>query len=140
MNEAKVLVWLLLESDGAVLLVNRKRPPFRDVWTLPGDTMAPEESASETAARVLREDFGVTATKEEFVETLQLKEGSTDYAVHVFRVAPDGRPRYRESGPYAELGWAAPSELDDLDIRLPQPLVDLLGRLAQGPPGPGTAP
>jgi len=131
----RVLVWLLIERDGAVLLVNRKRPPFREVWVLPGDTMPEAESASETAARVLRDDFGVEVEGEEFLETLRLEEGGVEYAVNVFRVATDGRPRHRESGPYAEVGWAAPSELGELDIQLPPPLLDLLERLgsAEGP-------
>ncbi len=126
----RVLVWLLIERDGAVLLVNRKRPPFRELWILPGEAMPEAESASETAARVLRDDFGVEVVGEEFLETLRLEEGGVDYAVNVFRVATDGRPRYRESGPYAEVGWVAPSELDDLDITLPPALRGLLDRQA----------
>ncbi len=126
----RVLVWLLMERDGAVILVNRKRPPFRELWTLPGDAMPEEESASETVARVAGDDFGLSVRGEEFVETLELNEGSVDYAVNVFRVAFESPPRYRESGPYAEVGWVAPSELDDLDITLPPALRGLLDRLA----------
>jgi len=123
------LVWLLVESDGELLLVSRKRPPFRDVWVLPGDSVAEGETASQTVARVADEHLGLDLQGEELVETLSVADGGSTHDVSVYRVGFEGRPRYRESGPYAEIGWTAPTELDELDIALPDELKAMLARL-----------
>ena len=46
------LVWMLVEQDGGVLMARRKaeKPPFPDLWVLPGDIMRDEESTTETMA------------------------------------------------------------------------------------------
>jgi ADP-ribose pyrophosphatase YjhB (NUDIX family) len=122
----RAAVWLLLESDGAFLLVQRKRVPFRDVWVLPGDIVTQGETASQTLARVADEHLGVELQGEELAHTLNVVDNGVEYDVSVYRVGYEGRPRYRDSGPYAEVGWAAPDELDELDIRLPEALREFL--------------
>jgi ADP-ribose pyrophosphatase YjhB (NUDIX family) len=121
----RVLIWLLFEEQGAVLLAHRKseRRPLAGDWTLPGDEMEPEESASETVRRFAKDQLGVLARAEEFVDTFYLEEGATRYAVTVFRPSYDGTLRYRESGPYNELRWCS---LDDLPSPVPQALSELL--------------
>lgn len=136
MSDPKVLVWLLLEQDGAVLLARRKsdRPPFASQWVLPGDVMPEEESASETAQRVGQDELDIRVSRDEFVETLYLEDGGVEYAVNVFRVDYEGRPRYRESGPYTEVRWALASVLVAWQ-GLPRSLADLLVKhasVAQG--------
>jgi len=112
-TEQRVLVWLLLEEDGAALLGQRKaeEPPFAGQWVLPGDEMPQAESASETVGRFGREQLDIRIAGEEFADTVYLTEGDIEYAVNVFRVvAYEGRPRFRESGPYAEVRWVNPEE------------------------------
>lgn len=124
----KVLIWLMFEQDGAVLLSRRKddEPPFAGQWVLPGDVMHIEESASETVQRFGREELDVRVSAEEFIDTFYLNEGSTSYAVTVFKPASfTGHLRYRESGPYAEATWAAPAEL-------PSPLHEALAEMLGG--------
>ena len=124
----KVLVWLMVENAGAVLLVRRKddEPPFAGQWVLPGDEMPEFESAAETLARVGKEELGVEVSMDSFVDTIELSEANNSYAVNVFRVAVEGRPRYRESGPYEEAAWAMPDELPGAGLTMPSRLLEML--------------
>jgi ADP-ribose pyrophosphatase YjhB (NUDIX family) len=130
MNEQPVLVWLVIEQDNALLLARRRsdRPPFAGQRVLPGDVMPDEESASETAARIGRDHLDVNVTEDEFVDTLYLQDGGAPYAVNVFRATYEGRPRYRDSGPYTEVRWVLPSALVAWQ-GLPRGLPDLLVKL-----------
>ena len=129
MPEEKVLVWLLLEQDGGVLVALRKPEarPFGGRLCLPGDEMEHDESAAETIGRVAREELDLRVTGEEFVDTLYVEEQERTYAVNVFRVTSfEGRPRFRESGPYLDVRWALRSELADPALPLPPALRELL--------------
>lgn len=128
------MVWMLIENEGAVLLAQRKPESefFAERWTLPGDVSAEDESPSDTLARVAAEDFGVELQGEEFVEKLYVSAGGRQHQIDVYRVGFEGSPKFRESGPYAEVGWAEPGELDELDIELPGALRDFLVKLGGG--------
>ncbi len=128
------MVWMLIENEGAVLLAQRKedRPPFAGEWALPGEVSAEGESASDTLVRIAADDFGVDLEGNELLETLTVSSGGVDHEIGVYRVGFEGSPKFRESGPYAEVGWAEPKELEDLDIELPQTLRDFLVRLTGG--------
>jgi ADP-ribose pyrophosphatase YjhB (NUDIX family) len=128
------MVWMLIENDGAVLLAQRKPESevFAGRWTLPGEVRGDEESDEETLARVAADDFGVELQGEEFVERLHVSTGGRQHQINVYRVGFEGSPKFRESGPYEEVGWAAPGELEDLDIELPEALREFLGRLSGG--------
>jgi len=128
------MVWMLIENDGAVLLAQRRPDSevFAGRWTLPGEVKGDEESDSETLARVAADDFGVELQGEELVEKLHVSTGGRQHQISVYRVGFEGSPRFRESGPYEEVGWADPDELDELDIELPAALREFLGRLKGG--------
>jgi ADP-ribose pyrophosphatase YjhB (NUDIX family) len=128
------MVWMLIENDGAVLLAQRKAESevFAGRWTLPGEVRDEEESDAETLARVAADDFGVALQGEEFVEKLYVSTGGRQHQINVYRVGFEGSPKFRESGPYEEVGWADPTELDELDIELPGALKEFLGRLGGG--------
>ena len=53
-----------------VLLVQRARAPFRGLWSLPGGSIEPGESAREAAFRELKEEAGITAEIEGVVENV----------------------------------------------------------------------
>jgi ADP-ribose pyrophosphatase YjhB (NUDIX family) len=130
-SESHVLVWLLLEQDGAVLLALRKpdQPPFAGHFCLPGDNMHASESAAETIGRVAREELDLRVTGEEFLDTLYLQEEGREYAANVFRVTSfEGRPRFRESGPYLDVRWGLRTELGDPALPLPEGLRAMLTR------------
>ena len=110
-----VLVWLLIESDNKVLIARRKEdePPFAGDWTLPGDVLSKGEAPSYLIARYGRDELDVQIMGDEPFETLRLSDGPDEYAISVYRVGFEGRPRFRESGPFQEMGWAPRSELMD---------------------------
>ena len=112
---SETLVWLLIEWDGTLLLGRRKAdaPPFAAQWTLPGETLAQDELVVVAVARFGHEDLDVWVLGNERVETLRLRDGDDEYAVEVFRVGYEGTPRYRESGPFEEVGWAEPAALPE---------------------------
>jgi len=126
MNEPQVLVWLLMEQDGGVLLARRKAEsrPLAGQWVLPGDRMTEEESSSETIWRVGREMLDIQVIHDTFVDTLYIKDNTVEWAVNVFSIAFEGAPRYRQSGPYAEVRWVSPNDL-------PRPINDSLAVLLQ---------
>ena len=122
------MIWLLFENDGAVLVCRRRsdESPFAGYWTLPGDVMRLDESASETVKRFGRNELNVEIGAEEFVDTFYLQEGNDDFAVTVFKPASfSGDLRYRESGPYEEARWALP-------IELPSPIHAALAEMLAG--------
>jgi ADP-ribose pyrophosphatase YjhB (NUDIX family) len=123
-----VLVWLLVERDGAVLLTRRKasEPPFANQWVLPGEEMLDDESSGETVARVAREELGAGFSGDDFFTTLEMLEGGNSYTANVFRVSLEGHPRYRESGPYEEAAWAPLAELKTAGLPMPSQLLDAL--------------
>jgi ADP-ribose pyrophosphatase YjhB (NUDIX family) len=123
-----ILVWLLVERDGAVLLTRRKatEPPFANLWVLPGEEMKDDESSGETVARVAREELGAGFSGDDFVTTLELIEGGNSYSVNIFRVSLEGHPRYRESGPYEEAAWEPLGDLSSAGLSMPPQLLDAL--------------
>jgi ADP-ribose pyrophosphatase YjhB (NUDIX family) len=128
------MVWMLIENEGAVLLAQRKPDSevFAGRWTLPGEVRAEDESDAETLARVAADDFGIELRGEELVEKLHVSTGGRQHQISVYRVGFEGSPKFREAGPYVEVGWAEPDELDDLDIELPPALREFLVRLRGG--------
>jgi ADP-ribose pyrophosphatase YjhB (NUDIX family) len=128
------MVWMLIENEGAVLLAQRKADSevFAGRWTLPGEVKSEEETDSETLARVAADEFDLELQAEEFVEKLYVSTGGRQHQIDVYRVGFEGQPRFRESGPYEEVGWAAPDELDELDIEIPAALREFLVRLKGG--------
>jgi 8-oxo-dGTP diphosphatase len=58
--------------DGAVLLVERSKPPRAGLWSLPGGHIEAGEAASAAALRELAEETGVTAALVGLVDTLDV--------------------------------------------------------------------
>ncbi len=110
-----VLVWLLFENDGSVLVAHRKpdEPPFAGEWTLPGDVLSPGEAASKLVAFFAKDELDVQVMGDEPYHTLHLRDGDEEYAIAVHRVGYEGQPRFRDGGPYDQVGWAPRNDLTD---------------------------
>lgn len=52
---------LRLNDLPEILLVQRKDPPYKDMWALPGGFMEMEETLEEAARRELKEETGIEA-------------------------------------------------------------------------------
>jgi hypothetical protein len=46
-------------------------------------------------------------------QTLHIDDGDSTYAIAVHRIGFEGRPRFRESGLYTQVGWAPKTDLRD---------------------------
>ena len=79
-SEVRLGASIAVFKGDTVLLVQRARAPFRGLWSLPGGSIEPGESAREAAFRELKEETGITAEIEGVVENVELT--ATD----------DGRP------------------------------------------------
>ena len=55
------LAVLRLDQQPEILLIQRKDPPFQNLWALPGGFMEMEETLEEAARRELREETGIMA-------------------------------------------------------------------------------
>ncbi|MFW6412990.1 MAG: NUDIX hydrolase [Oceanicaulis sp.] len=52
---------LVVERDGAILLVRRAKPPFQGQWSIPGGRVEPGERVEDAALRELHEESGTKA-------------------------------------------------------------------------------
>jgi hypothetical protein len=131
MNERAdpVLVWLLFEQEDGVLVTRRKpdAAPFAGQWVLPGAELPRGRSASDIIAEFGRDELDVQIMGDEPFQTLRISDGDQEYAIAVHRVGYEGRPRFRESGPFSEAGWAPRGDL--MDGNAFPCLVDLAGYL-----------
>jgi 8-oxo-dGTP diphosphatase len=57
------VLFAMRAEDLAVLLVQRKNPPFRGAWALPGGFVDRDESLDRAAARELQEETGVSGVR-----------------------------------------------------------------------------
>jgi ADP-ribose pyrophosphatase YjhB (NUDIX family) len=70
-----------------VLLVERGRAPWRGLWSLPGGSIEPGESPSEAALRELKEETGITAEIEGFVDNVEFAAKDDDGRPVTWRLA-----------------------------------------------------
>jgi 8-oxo-dGTP diphosphatase len=76
----------VFKSD-TVLLVERGRAPWRGLWSLPGGSIEPGERPSEAALRELKEETGITAEIEGFVDNVEFAAKDDDGRPVTWRLA-----------------------------------------------------
>lgn len=54
-----ILVLSLQKKDVKILLIQRKNPPFKGLWAIPGGFLEPKEVLDTAASRELKEETGV---------------------------------------------------------------------------------
>ena len=90
-NGASIAVF----RDRKVLLVQRGRPPFAGLWSLPGGKTEGQEAPREAACRELKEETGIEADVEGVVDTVKVvaeegRSGGVTYRLTVFYGRPTG--------------------------------------------------
>jgi 8-oxo-dGTP diphosphatase len=69
--------------DGSrVLLIQRARPPYEGIWTLPGGRIEDGETAEEAAAREVKEELGLDVSDLRFVASTTMIVGPNILAPH----------------------------------------------------------
>ena len=96
------VVFTLIETRLAVLLIKRGRPPFLGMWALPGGFLDMNEELEDAAARELAEETGVAGVRLEQFQTFGAVHrdprgrvitiayvGFTDHRAHAPKAADD---------------------------------------------------
>jgi ADP-ribose pyrophosphatase YjhB (NUDIX family) len=89
-------VFAMRSADLAILLIKRKRPPFKGAWALPGGFVNENESLERAAARELKEETGISGIPLEqlgaFGDPLRDPRGHTVSVVFYSFVVADTPP------------------------------------------------
>jgi len=107
-------------ADGSVLLVERRRSPFRGQWVAPGAELKAYETPQDAARRGLEEEVGLTALDLRLRALVRERSPRADFRwlLFLYRCRPGGLPRV--GGKVDELRWWTQAELD----RAPMPEAD----------------
>lgn len=114
------VVFLLSEGKAKVLLIKRKKEPFRGRWVFPGGFLEMDEELADGAARELAEETGLVGVKLEQMHTFGTcgrdPRGRVISVAFVGTVEPD-RATVKAGDDAAEAAWF------DID-RLPEMAFD----------------
>jgi ADP-ribose pyrophosphatase YjhB (NUDIX family) len=109
---------VVVRRDGRVLLIQRGRPPYRGVWTLPGGRVEAGEDGAAAAAREVREETGLEIRVIAFLETVVL-DGPPRFAIHEFLAEPATDPdAIAAADDAAQARWVSRGEMDALGVNV----------------------
>lgn len=131
---ADVAVLRLLDLP-EILLIQRKNPPFKGLWALPGGFMDMEETLEEAARRELREETGIVAGELIRFDTYDRPgrdpRGRTITQVFVMIwKAEMGMPEAGSDA--ASLQWSALNELPELAFDHKEIVADVIRMIKEG--------
>lgn len=108
MVTADAAVFALLDNEWKLLLIRRKREPFKDRWALPGGFVEIEEDLPEAVARELAEETGLTDIPLEqlraFGKPGRDPRGRT-ITIAYFGIADKGRQQVKAADDAADARW-----------------------------------
>lgn len=112
---------VVTDEQGRVLLVLRGRDPQKGRWSVPGGSVEPGETLSETAQREVLEETGLHVRVGEELWNLRLPSGDgRTFEVHDFAASVTGG--VLAFGDDADdVRWVAPPELDTLPLTVDLP-------------------
>jgi ADP-ribose pyrophosphatase YjhB (NUDIX family) len=99
---------LILDGEGRVLLVKRRREPEAGHWGLPGGKVDFGERVAETCAREIYEELGVTISVGDLVclvDQIDLAAGTHWVAPVVRARIVEGEPANQEPDALSAIGW-----------------------------------
>jgi 8-oxo-dGTP diphosphatase len=128
---------LRLDSVPEILLVERRDPPFRGMWALPGGFMEMEETLEEAARRELKEETGLTADELIRFDTYDAPgrdpRGRTITQVFIM-MWKQGMGEAKAASDARSLGWFDLTSLPDMAFdheRIITDVVDLIRNTAK---------
>ena len=137
---AQLVSAVLFQRDDHLLVVHRKagRPPFAEQWLVPLTPVRDEETAEEALHRYGPDQFGLSLSVEQFIDTVYAEdpEGGQRYVVNIFQAPMQGVPtHFNTDGDYDNASWCVAGEIERL--WMPPPLRDALVRImVEGVPPP----
>jgi ADP-ribose pyrophosphatase YjhB (NUDIX family) len=82
MNARLAVGAVVLREDGAVLLVQRGRPPLAGMWSLPGGKVEPGELVARAVEREVLEETGLAVRAGALVEVVTLAGEGHRFEIH----------------------------------------------------------
>ena len=126
---------LRLDDVPEILLIQRKEPPYKDKWALPGGFMEMEETLEETARRELVEETGIKAGELIRFDTYDKPgrdpRGRTITQVFVM-VWTAGMGNPEAGSDAARLQWFGLNELPELAFDHKEIVNDVIGMIKEG--------
>ncbi len=110
---------MVFRDDGAVLLVQRGRPPLEGGWSLPGGKVRAGERLEDAVRRELLEETGLAVVPVACVAVVNLAGEGYAYEIHDFvaRLAPGSRADDARAGDDARaLAWWPEARLDEAPL------------------------
>ena len=111
-----------VHHDGMILLVERAKPPWQGLWSLPGGHVEWGETLRAAAIREVLEETGIEVVIDRLVETIDVINRDENgvilshYALTVFLGHRVGGLR-RPGSDAARVTWAEPARLAQLPLR-----------------------
>jgi 8-oxo-dGTP diphosphatase len=126
---------LRLDQIPEILLIQRKEPPFRKMWALPGGFMEMEETLEETARRELMEETDISAGElirfDSYDKPGRDPRGRTITQVFVMIWKKEmGVPRAGSDA--AALEWFALNQLPELAFDHREIITDVIRMIREG--------
>jgi ADP-ribose pyrophosphatase YjhB (NUDIX family) len=109
-RNAKPAVGVLIEKDGALLLVRRERAPYRGYWDIPGGFLEEDETAHQGAVREAREETGLRNGIDELLGVYHDKNGD-EYTLNLYYRARVLGGREKAGDDADELRWFRPRDI-----------------------------
>lgn len=113
---------VIVNGDGAVLLVRRGRPPLEGAWTLPGGRVEPGESPEEAIVREAHEETSLRVRVVAKIAVVPLDREGYAYDIHEYLCVPVSRnedlsvPTLRAGDDAAEARWVDPDTATELGL------------------------
>ena len=120
-DSPRVAVGAVVFRQSRVLLVQRRNPPARGTWAIPGGSVRLGESLGQAAERETREETGVIIRAGAPVYTFDVVERDARGAVRFHYVIVDLAAEYVSGAPRAgddalDARWVSAAELDNLPV------------------------
>ncbi len=120
-DSPQIAVGAVVIRDEKVLLVKRRKPPGRGLWSIPGGRVELGETLKEAAEREVKEEAGVIIRAKDPVYTFDLIDRDKQGYIRFHYVIVDLLADYvsgkvNPSSDACEARWVTPRELEDLPV------------------------
>ena len=117
----QIAVGAIVIRDDRILLVKRRKPPGKGLWSIPGGRVELGETLKEAAEREVKEEAGVIIRAEDPVHTFDLIDRDDQGCIRFHYVIVDLRADYVSGKPNpssdaCEARWVTAQELEELPV------------------------